>query len=250
MTQATFLQYQDAMERVLRYDIIHNGLPNYVEVNGEKISKADYIDAVKRVQAFLVKEKVDPRYVNMGGTTSPGTIVPTPIPVTKGVYICQRYRHNMDQGTGYWCAPFTEAQIIYELYGLDVAQSYLAQVSGTTTDGTGHPGIIKGLETWDDKAGHDVSVDFQNFSSTGWQKCAEMVADPNIGLGFHVLYRNHTGWGHYMFPVIIDMNKKQITLMDSLNSTDMITVSFAEFEKWIANTPYNQPSCLIVKKIK
>jgi len=153
------------------------------------------------------------------------TPTPKPIPTPqKGVYQSPRFVHNLKQGTRYWCAPFMEEQLIYELYDIKVAQSELARDSGTGTSGTGHAGVISGITTEVQHLGHKVSCAFRNFSDVGWTKLGEMVEDPNIGIGIHCLYRNK--WGHYMVPVFIDVNKKIVGFSDSLNSEDILYVPF------------------------
>jgi hypothetical protein len=249
MKTVSFTQYQDACERILRYNVINKKMPTSVLVDGEKISQADYTDAIKRVQAYI-ESNGKPKTVRMGTAVTSTSVTPPKIQVQTGVYVSPKWKHNMDQDTKYYCAPFVDAQILYELYGIDVAEKYLAEQAGTTTSGTGHPGIISAVTIGAAKYGHSVQASFQNFSDTGWKLLGEMVADPNIGIGLHVLYRNHIGWGHYMYPVLIDLNKKIITCIDSLNDADTITVSFAEFEKWIANTPGGQPSVFKVKKLR
>lgn len=216
-------------------------LPNYVTLGNDKIDKKEYVDALNRVSQFTVKEDRLPYTVQVQTEIKENNTPST-------VYISPRFKHYVDQDTKYYCAPFMLAQIIFELFNIIPAQTWLASRAGTTTKGTGHTGVIKALNDWCAANGHKVISNFQGFSSTGWQKCAEMIKDPNVGLGFHVKYRNK--FGHYMYPVIVDMDKKIVTCIDSLNPEDLITVSFTEFESWIRNTTGGQPSCFVVKKIK
>jgi len=229
------------LPEILEFQQKNGRLPNFITVDGQKVMKKDYLDALKRFANFTVEEDRLPYSINMQVQIAQKKAV-------SGVYVSPRFRHYMDQETNYWCGPFMDSQIIYELYGMNAAQKYLAEHAGTTTSGTGSSGVIKAITDWANANGHKVTCNLQNFSDTGWKKCGEMVEDPDLGLGFHVKYKNT--WGHWMYPVSIDLNKKVVGLIDSLNPADLIYVSFAEYEQWIKNTAGGQPSCFVVKKAK
>jgi hypothetical protein len=165
-----------------------------------------------------------------------------------GVYTCQRFRQSVDQETGYYCAPFMSAQLLFELFNIDVAQSWLASQEGTTEDGTGHPGINIGIEKAAQNNGHSVNITWSNFSSATWKSIGESVESLDIGLGCHGLYKDR--WGHYMFPVYVNLNTKTVGIIDSLNEdNDILYVDFDTFGRWLLNTPYNQPALISVKKV-
>jgi hypothetical protein len=248
--EATYPQYVDAIERRYRYKLTENKEPAWVAVprGGEKhFTPAETDDAVLRVDVFKdANNNQDPQTVRFG--INNGTvIVPTPLPtpVNPNLYASPRYDKSQDQGTNYWCGPFTAVQLLYELYGYKLAQQVLATLAGTTTAGSGHGELTYAIETAAKQIGHKVTSVWQNFSTTGWKAVGEMIADPNVALGIHCLYRNK--WGHYMYPIYIDMDRKVICLIDSLNDdNDVIEVPFAEMEQWIANTYGGQPSLWIV----
>lgn len=167
-----------------------------------------------------------------------------------GIYNNPRYISNDKQKTGYFCADDMLQEAFYELYGLTIDQSWIAGKAGTTTAGTNHNGVLAAVKAFDNQYKHSINAYFQNFSFLGWKAVGEMVTDPNTFVGMHVLYRDHIGWGHYMTIVQIDMNKQTISCVDTLNQgSALVTVSLLEFEKWIADTPDNQPSVFIAKKI-
>lgn len=229
------------LPEILKFQKENKRLPEYITIDNQKVLKKDYIDALNRMSTFTVAEDRLPYTVNMQMQVQQQNTPST-------LYLSPRFRHNMDQDTNYYCGPFMDQQIIYELYGIDVKESYLAKQAGTTTSGTSHSGVIKALQDWAAANNHQVNCGFQNFSDTGWKKVAEMVADPSVGLGMHVKYKNK--WGHYVYITAVDLSKKLVTIIDSLNDADLMTVSFAVFEEWIRNTTNNQPSCFVVKKIK
>jgi hypothetical protein len=245
---ATWADYVDAIERKYRFKLTEKKEPAWVAVprgSENHFTLAEVDDAVLRVDVFKDANKnVDPKTVRFG--IAPGAdITPTPIPVPSNIYASPRYDKAQDQGTNYWCGPFTAAQIIYELFGYMPAQKLIADLAGTTTSGSGHKELTYAIQNAAQKEGHKVTSVWRNFSDNGWKAVGEMITDPRVGLGIHCLYRNK--WGHYMYPIYIDMDRKVVCFIDSLNDdNDVIEVSFAETEKWIANTPGNQPSLWLV----
>jgi hypothetical protein len=248
------ISVMESMARFIRFVHENGKEPEYTLVEGRKCLKNDFYDVMKRLDNFMVTNRLIPKYINMelqpkeNSTPSP-TPVPTPpapAPAHSGIYRTPKYRQYQDQGTNYWCGPFTLAQIIYELWGHEEAQSWLAQDAGTTTNGTDHNGLINAIDDWASIHGVTINSYWQNFSSTGWEQLGKYVEAPHIGIGIHCLYKNK--WGHYIYPVEVNMPQQTITFVDSLNEEDVMTVSFATMQEWINNTPGNQPSVLVVIK--
>jgi hypothetical protein len=224
----------------------------------QKSKKGEYVTRI-RFKDMLTRELAYRKAQLALGNYEPGTkqgkrpayvwiIKPKPVPVPQsGIYQSPRFVHNLKQGTHYWCAPFMEEQLIYELYDIRIAQSEMARESGTGTAGTGHAGVINGITMEVKQLKHKVSCVFKNFSDTGWTKLGEMVTDPVIGIGIHCLYRNK--WGHYMVPVYLNLNTKIVGFSDSLNTEDILYVPFSDAESWIKNNYGGQPSVFQVNKI-
>lgn len=168
------------------------------------------------------------------------------------IFFNPRFIRNLKQKTLYYCAPTMIEQLIYELYGIVTDQYEIAKLAGTTTAGTGHPGVEKGFEVKVFNLGHKADITYQTFSGLGstalarWKKVGEMVEDPNIGIGLHILYR--LKWGHYITPVYINLETEIIGFVDTLNEEDIMYVPFSTMELWIAKTTGGQPS--VVKAVK
>jgi hypothetical protein len=216
------------------------------EQQGDYIYRNRFEQMMKRFDAWWTANGTQPAYVMVIG---PETPITPPQPVyEEGVYLQPRFLRNAKQQTNYWCGPFMSVQLIYELYGYELAQKVLAELEWTNTSGTGHDGITYGIKKAVESLGHSVTVTWQNFSSTKWKVVGEMVRDPNVGIGCHCLYRNK--WGHYMDIAYVDTNRSVVGFIDSLNEgQEMLEVSFSEAESWIANTPGGQPSLCIVRKV-
>lgn len=152
---------------------------------------------------------------------------------------------DIKQSTNYFCACKISQQILYELYNIRVPETELALIEQTTSHGTSHNGIIQGIKTEATKHHHQVKVEFKNFKTLDWTRIGEMVANPNIGIFIHNLYKNR--WGHYEYIISICNNKKTIIIANSLTGT-IETRPQKTMEQYIQGI--KQPSIGIVTKIK
>ncbi len=182
-------------------------------------------------------------------TTAATVVTPTVKPAADdGCKTSPRWLNDKDmvQDTNYFCGLNCSQQVLYELYGVRVKESEMAPIDGTTTDGTGHAGIIAGIKYEAKKNGFkEPSVEFVNFSDVGWAKVADMVADPNIGVFFHDLYRKK--WGHYEYPMAVCLANKIVKIANSLSGGYIENRTFAEHEAYVSLI--SQPSLCIVRKV-
>lgn len=239
---------------------MNNRYNNYNKTNTNKAKivflKADHKDWVTSECFEDMQNRFNNYRINNNGK-EPAIIYfqapePTPIPSNNNLYRTIRYRQFQDQQTGYWCGPFMVSQILYELFGVEVAQSWLAEIAYTSSAGTDHNGVIRDITTWAAQNGHVVKAWFQNFSEMGdsidarFRALGGAIASPYLGIGIHGFYKDH--WGHYMYPVEVNMDNRTITIIDSLNEEDLMIVSFEDMARWIRETPGNQSSILVVQK--
>lgn len=183
------------------------------------------------------------------GTKCPWSITPSPqsTPTNSNtVFVSPRYE-AIKQQTDYWCGPTMEAQIIYELYGQKEAESYAANASGTSTAGTGHPGIVQGMTTWMNANKHKMTFEWINFSSIPLKQLGEWIADPNIGIGMHMLYKDK--WGHYMYPMWLSIATNVFGFVNTLAGTDYSYYDLATISRWCKENAGGQPSIFKVTKI-
>ena len=118
---------------------------------------------------------------------------PTPEPVKLYPYITTQGGGKLGQKCGYSCGPHSLMQAIYRLTGIELSESELMSVCGTTTAGTGHDGLATGLAWFNRKYGYNLKMTWKNFSDIGWEELQRLM---NTGaVFFHLLYRNQ--WGHY-----------------------------------------------------
>lgn len=180
----------------------------------------------------------------------PWEIKPTPTPTpqpSKNVYVSPRYQ-SAKQQTNYWCGPFLSAQIVYELTGNIPSQTHLAYLEATTTGGTGHPGLNKGITSVMEDLGHKVEIQWFNYSQTALRTMGEWIADPKVGMGLHVLYKDR--WGHYMYPMWLSLATNVWGFVNSLSGNAFSYFDNGTVARWASKTSGGQPAILKVTMVK
>ena len=188
-------------------------LPGYVMGSSgvNKYNRASYRALAKKVQEYRRK--------NNG--KNPKEITTTYERIDKLYnYITKQGCKGMGQCTSYNCACNSLQQAFYRLTGILVPESTIAGWAGTTSDGTGHPGINTAVAMFNKKYGKNVKIEWFNFSELGnsnkarWDKVKALMAKG--ALFFHLLYRNQ--YGHYEVPKSIgDVLKILNSLGDRCN---------------------------------
>jgi hypothetical protein len=167
---------------------------------------------------------------------------------TNPCYRSPRFLTGQDikQSTNYFCACKISQQILYELYGIYVPETELAQLSHTTQEyGTSHTGIQDAITKETTKHGHQVKIQFEYLKNITWKQIGEMIANPNIGIFIHSLYKNR--WGHYEYIIGICTHNNTIIVANSLTGEieHRPIKTMKEYIKGIS-----QPSIGIVTKIR
>lgn len=193
------------------------------------------------------KKRTLPKYVTLENRFQNSTPTNPTAPDNDGCYRSKRYLKdaNIKQDTNYWCACNIFQQIMYELYGLTISESVIASAMGTTTDGTAHTGIINGGKAIAKQYGHTVSIEFVNYSSLTEKQIGELIANPDVGLFFHDLYKNK--WGHYEYIIGLCPSSGVYTVANSLSGGYIEQRSRATMQSYINGI--SQPSVGIVRKI-
>ena len=131
-------------------------------------------------------------------------------------YITQQGGGRLGQVCGYSCGPHSLMQCIYRLTGIELSESTLMSVCGTTTSGTSHQGLATGLEWFNRKYGYNLKMTWKNKSELTWGEIQTLIN--NAALFFHLLYRRNgnNGAGHYEVPQKVDGDSFKI--LNSLGS--------------------------------
>lgn len=173
-------------------------------------------------------------------------------PNEKGEYWNQRYLSNGEekQSTNYYCAEVSIMQCFYELFGIDLSQRHIAEIAGTTTDGTGHRGINRALEILQKEHNVKLSYSWKNFSQVGWDKLAQYCRDPNTSFIVHGGWAELGTWnfeaGHYYTLACVCPKNKYVYEIYSLQGASLQKRSFDYIK---ASINYiSQPSICIIQK--
>ena len=180
-------------------------LPNYVTCSDGKtqIKKDEFIDMSNRVSNYEVKNGESPDIIYIKNPD------PQPEPVKLYPYITSSGGGKLGQTNGVRCAPHSLMQCIYRLTGIELSESTLASVCGTTSGGTSHQGLETGLAWFNRKYGYNLKMTWKNKSDLSWEQIQDAIN--NGALLFHLLYRDQ--WGHYE---VIKSVGDTLTILNSL----------------------------------
>lgn len=166
---------------------------------------------------------------------------------TSQIYSVPSYKYEK-QDTAYTCGPSSSVMALSEM-GIPASESEMATLEKTTKDGTDHKGIISGIRAAGSKAGITLLVSEAKFLDVGWQKLAEWIRDPKIGVICHGVcagwkyYTEYKG-GHYVFPISINLATRTITIADPARG--ILIYTFDEFKKGL--DLLSQPSLIVIRK--
>lgn len=125
MTQVDIQKYIKMLSDIATFQQQQNRLPNYEIIDGNKYMKADYLDAIKRVDAYTLNNQKMPIYVNM----KPTVVAPKPAAVTRAETEMGRVINNaQDLYAGF------EAKGVYNYY---YNSKYTIDQAWTKFDNTG-----------------------------------------------------------------------------------------------------------------
>ena len=158
----------------------------------------------------------------------------------------------LGQKTGYSCGPHALMQSFYNLTGIDVKETVLMDVCGTTTNGTSHQGLATGLAYLNRKYNTNITMEWKNFSDIGYKQLGELLCDKNSTIFWHELYRNK--WGHYSLGNKINTATELFNILNSLGNkcSPPAYCGYQESRKFATQKSYwsgiNQPSICILRK--
>lgn len=218
-------------------------ITNYIHVDSDK-------EETKKETTTTTTKKTTDNTTNSKTTNKPKTV--TYKPNSLGEFWNPRYLSNGEekQSTNYYCLPVSVMQSVYELTGIDLSQSWLAKIMGTTTAGTGHQGVAKALTEVNKKYKLNLKHEWKNFSNIGWDKLAQYVKNPDVAIIIHGGWAELGTWnfeaGHYYTLACINPSKKYAYEIYSLQGASLQKRSFDYLR---ASMNYiSQPSVCIINK--
>ena len=176
-------QYLDLAEDLVKFvESPKKRLPNYLTCNHVKIRTRLYVLILAKALAGNQPDSV----------RANSTVFKSPKKYGRSTKTgCD----NRGQNTGYYCGPHMVQEIIRNLTGIVVPQKTLAQVIGTTTQGSDHEGLNTAFAWFNKKYGYNLEVTWKHFSELGWNGINSILESSNQDCGIHEKYRET--WGHY-----------------------------------------------------
>lgn len=160
--------------------------------------------------------------------------------------------NEMGQNTSYYCGVSALHKILRKFKITKYDQKTLAAFAGTTTKGTSPSGLETAVAKVSKETGIKLTAKWYYFSDLGWEKLAKMICNEDTDAIIHLRYRMN--YGHYEVLNEIDLQKKQVKVLNSLGNKCgsscycgyVETRSFALEKNYI--DAMSQKSILIVKK--
>ncbi len=206
-------------------------------------------DMKQRWEEFIQKNKREPNCVYIR------KITPNEPATNFDLYEVVYYQVEK-QDTGYTCGPSSLLMMLRELAQSALPQyseAYVAKLAGTSTGGTTHDGMINAAKKIAADLGWKLTAKRVNFSDTSWEQLGKWIADPKVGVVAHVMtaglpYWGNSDYGHYIFPIGLNITKKTITIADpSRRVPDLYIATFDQFARACRRVTW-APSLLLFSK--
>jgi hypothetical protein len=141
------------------------------------------------------------------------------------------------QPNGYSCGP-SSLKMVLSNYELNISESWLERVAGSSYGGTSHSGLINAVYRVNQLYKTSFSAWDESFSSIRWAGLYTKYISKNSPVILHVHSWFNANGGHYVVLAGLNMNKKMVMLADPSYGGYRI-VSFSELEnrmQWVVDT--------------
>ena len=184
--------YVELAKQLISFVEKNGRMKNYLTYNNKRIRARLYVYMFAKILDYRNNHDDFPKYVDIDYSVF---YKPKPKTYKKYGRSTEYGCDNRGQNNGYYCGPHMIQEIIRNLTGKVISQSTLAEVIGTTYDGSDHDGLNTAIAWFNRKYGYNLKVEWKNFSDLGWKGIKKILESDNQDCGFHELYRNT--WGHY-----------------------------------------------------
>jgi len=252
--KADFTTYLYGVCKILNYYKQNNTLPKTC------LFTSSYIDVNKKATSKTKTEATKPT------STSKKTSGKTKIYTSKPHLLTTA--EDLGQKFPYSCGANLLQQMLKKLLGVTIPETTLMSWAGTTTSGTGHPGLETAIAMAAIKYKANLKVTWKNFSDMGdtiderFEAVGKLMSRPDTAVGWHIGYQDSgekaTGTiiGHYEEADKIDTVNKRIRALNSLGYKVNANAyqghlqwrTYALQAHYAANTPGGQPALMIVTK--
>ena len=214
--------YKDIAKRVANYIKTNKQCPNYATTkkSKKKLRPRVFIYMFARIVVWYNNHnKTLPNYANANSAYFKSSSSSSSSNSGLKSYLTSQGCSGMGQCTGYYCGCNSLQQCFYRLTGIQVAESTIASVAGTTTSGTDHNGLNTAVAWFNKKYGKNIKITWKNFSDLGSTEAARWKAlQQYIDKGavfVHLLYRDQ--WGHYEVPQSV--GSENLKILNSLGDS-------------------------------
>lgn len=174
--------------------------------------------------------------------------VEKPVKPKSGWQRINYYRFDY-QDTNWTCGPSSSVMALSEV-GVYAGEREMSNHQSTVVrEGTSPGNLCYGIVRQGKEHNVKLKCWLQKFSDTGWQNLGDMIQNPKIA----VIAHGKTGgwrkywngnWGHYVFPIGINVSKGLIEIADPKKGK--LVYKLSEFKKGLDMV--SSPSLIIVKK--
>jgi hypothetical protein len=234
--------------------------PSYVLLEPEEnnynfVTLARFTQMLKWYMSFEKKfgtGKVEYIWINCPKNVVPNGKLQSKPPVTPKPSGCkdyyeQKYAKQDQHGTAS-CGP-TSLAMALSSFGIKIDHADVIPYTHTTPTNTNPVDIIAGATAIGKKYGMNITGHREKFNER-WDYLGQLIADPNKAV---ILHGHTSGWrkyyignyGHYVYPVHVNMCNKTINIADPARSW-ILSYTFSEFLPGLR--AISQPSMIILEK--
>ena len=278
--------YLVMIQNFLNFCEKYHRVPRFITTQKSKVKVSFelYLYCMCKIIVFLDKNKTLPNYCNFNkgftsntatskGTSKNNNSQSTSTSKNTTRYVSEPHYtsegcNKLGQCTPYYCGPHSIHQAIRKFGITQYTEKQIASYAGTTTSGTGHPGINTAIAYISKKTGIKLNVSWKNFSSMGktdaerFKAIGKLLADKNTSIIWHIAYSGGgesttgTKFGHYECIDIINTVTSYVRALNSLGTrkadgsyTGKLQDRKYNVQAYFArNTPGNQAALCIIKK--
>ena len=249
-----------------------NNYPSYCMFNISDIkntAKATSVSA-KKVTTTSTSNKttISKTATNKKAKVAAKTTTKCQNPYTSSPHYTAHGCNKLGQCTKYFCGPHSIHQAIKKFGITKYNEKTIASWAGTTSAGTGHPGINTAIAKISKETGIKLTVKWKNFSDMGntvnerFENVAKLLCKDNVAIIWHIAYidggnsTQGTHFGHYEYIDKINTQTKFVRALNSLGDkqndgsySGRLQDRAYNIQAYFArNTPGNQQALCIITK--
>lgn len=270
--------YLDMIKRFIDYCEANSRVPAYISHKGYKIDYELFSYCVAKIGNFYLANNVLPNYCmfNSNDLKKKASTSTKKAETFNGIYVSKPHlttsEAGLGQNTSYNCGPNAVQQAMKKLLNITIKESVLASKMGTTSAGTGHPGIESGIMWCGKTYNADFKIQWKYYSDMGktteekLKNIGKLIDKSNTAIIWHIGYQdsgvnygsNYSIFGHYEMLDKININTKFVRVLNSLGNRKsnggyfghLQDRKYAAQDYYAKHTPGNQKALCIITREK